>query len=248
MELQEKIVDRWNESAKGYSGYIHMELQSFRVKAWTELIQESLPKGTLNILDVGTGPGFFSIVLSKAGHRVTSIDCCENMIQEAKANAADYGVTPDFRVMDSHVLAFPDNTFDAIVNRNVTWTLSDPQGAYAEWKRVLKPGGKLVIFDANWHMHYFDELLAKRIENAENEYRRRYGEEPFSSCEEFETEDYTKDTYLASVLRPDWDFKILKGLGYSRVQVDTKIIDRVYDEKEMLLYGYTPLFKIVATK
>ena len=52
-----------------------------------------------------------------------------------------------------------------IVSRNVTWTLYDPIHAFKQWHHVLKPGGKLVIFDANWHLHQFEPYanLAKEI-------------------------------------------------------------------------------------
>ncbi len=248
MEIQELVVDRWSESAKGFSGYVNKELGSFKGEAWLKLISESLPKGKLKVLDVGSGPGFFSIILSKAGHEVIGIDCTDNMIKEATANSIEHNVSPKFLKMDSHTLDFSDNSFDLIINRNVTWTLYDPIKAYTEWKRVLKSGGKLMVFDANWHMFYFDELLAKRIEKAENEYRKRYHEEPFSSCEKFESKDYMKDIFLADKIRPNWDSNALLNIGYSKVEIDTSIIDQVYDEKEMLLYSNTPLFKIVATK
>ena len=54
-------------------------------------------------------------------------------------------ITADFLKMDSHALSFEDNTFDLLINRNVTWTLYDPEKAYKEWYRVLKPGGRLLI-------------------------------------------------------------------------------------------------------
>ena len=41
----------------------------------------------MNILDVGTGPGFFAIILTLAGHNVVGIDITEEMIQRAKVNA-----------------------------------------------------------------------------------------------------------------------------------------------------------------
>ena len=47
-----------------------------------------------------------------------------------------------------------DNTFDMIVSRNVTWNLEHPDRAYYEWMRVLKPGGVLLNFDANWYHHF----------------------------------------------------------------------------------------------
>lgn len=40
--------------------------------------------------------------------------------------------------MDASHLAFADETFDAVVSRNLTWNLEDPEQAYKEWMRVLK--------------------------------------------------------------------------------------------------------------
>ena len=53
-------------------------------------------------------------------------------------------------------IAFADETFDAVVSRNLTWNLEDPEQAYKEWMRVLKKGGILLNYDANWYHHLFD--------------------------------------------------------------------------------------------
>ena len=47
--------------------------------------------------------------------------------------------------------------FDVVISRNLTWNLKDPKRAYEEWCRVLKPGGKLLNFDANWYGYLYDE-------------------------------------------------------------------------------------------
>ncbi|MBQ9624486.1 MAG: class I SAM-dependent methyltransferase [Clostridia bacterium] len=248
MELQATIVDYWNEGAKGYSGYIQDELKCFKAKAWTDIILEKFPQEKkLNILDVGTGPGFFSIILSKAGHSVTGIDCTKNMLEEARANAVEQGAFPSFLLMDSHSLKFHDNSFDLIVNRNVTWTLNNPEKAYKEWFRVLKKGGRLIIFDANWHLFYFDEELKKDVENSQDEYRKKFGE-PFVSCRNRKTEEYAPKTPLANIHRPEWDLNALKNVGFSQIQAEEDVTERVYDEGEKLLYRDTPMFKIEAVK
>ena len=65
---------RW-ASGEGYNRYISSELDSFRKNAWKLQIGKHLNgrKG-LEILDVGTGPGFFACILSEEGHHVTAID------------------------------------------------------------------------------------------------------------------------------------------------------------------------------
>ena len=93
MDLQVLVESNWTDSAENYSNIIQKELNSFKKSAWTKLIMEHAPrKEKLNILDVGTGPGFFAIILTLAGHNVTAIDCTGDMIGQAKNNAQYSGV------------------------------------------------------------------------------------------------------------------------------------------------------------
>ena len=177
--IKEAITDRWENSANGYDTYIQGEINTFKEKGWRDLILSEFEQDKLNILDIGTGPGFFSLILSKEGHKLTGIDCSKEMIEVAKKNCKN--TDSEFYVMDSHKLDFSDNSFDIIVCRNVTWTLYNPKKAYKEWTRVLKPGGKIIIFDANWYLSYFDENLRKEVEKAQVNYKNKYGR-PYESC------------------------------------------------------------------
>lgn len=131
-------VVRRNEIHDGISG------------RWSAELCSLLPKRRLRILDVGTGTGYFAVLLGARGHEVTGIDLTPAMLDEARALADDRGVNARFEVMDAQSLSFPDNSFDAVVTRNLTWTLPEPEQAYAEWLRVLKPGGVLLNFDASY--------------------------------------------------------------------------------------------------
>lgn len=51
-----------------------------------------------------------------------------------------------------------------IVTRNLTWNLEQPEKAYKEWLRVLKPGGCLLNYDGNYYLHYYDEEYRKEYE------------------------------------------------------------------------------------
>lgn len=86
---------------------------------------------------IGTGPGFFSIILAEAGYQVTAVDYTEAMLEEAKKNAGAFAQKITYCQMDASHLAFADETFDAVVSRNLTWNLEDPDrriknGACAE--------------------------------------------------------------------------------------------------------------------
>ena len=109
-------------------------------------------KDHLRILDIGTGPGFFPMILAEAGYHVTAIDYTPGMLEKAAENAAKFigekSRNIEFKRMDAQALEFEDESFDVIISRNLTWNLPHPEMAYKEWLRVLKKGGKLLNFDA----------------------------------------------------------------------------------------------------
>lgn len=100
------------------------------------------------ILDLGTG--FFCFLLGTKGHSVTRIDLTDDMIAEAKRTAEILGIPADFHVMDAEKPSFKPGTFDALVTRNLTWGLPHLETAYQNWHTLLKPGGILINFHADY--------------------------------------------------------------------------------------------------
>lgn len=248
-EQQKLIDDYWTDASDNYDSIIHDELNSFRAKAWTKLISENAPlKPTLDILDAGCGPAFFSILLSKAGHRVVGLDGSSGMLNHANQNALEYSVHPLFVKGDCHSLPFADNSFDLVISRNVTHTLRDHRQVYAEWHRVLRPGGKLLIFDANWHLVQTDAGIRKQFACREKECIERYGANFSGGKREVENCEITSSHHLGTCIRPDWDISILEQAGYNNISTEKNIIDGLWDDKEKLIYGATPMFMIAATK
>ena len=131
-----------------------------RVRAWTArsgrddwaISNRAAECGTraLDALDVGCGTGFLALLLAELGHRVTGVDAADEMLELARAKAAGAGATVDFRRADAEALPFPDASFDLVVERHVIWTLPAPAVALAEWARVLRPGGCLVLVEGDW--------------------------------------------------------------------------------------------------
>ncbi|MDR1041510.1 MAG: class I SAM-dependent methyltransferase [Deltaproteobacteria bacterium] len=248
MSLESQLIQNWTDSSAKYSGIVGEELNSFKKKAWSDLIAENSPgEAPLRILDIGTGPGFFAIITTLAGHKVTAIDCTEAMIAEASANAERLGLAIDFKVSDSQNLAFPDSSFDLVISRNVAWTLFDASRAYREWWRVLSPGGRALIFDANWNISLFDEARKRAYDVDVAEYRKRFPERevPFYTDEML---DFRRRMPQCQRIRPQWDFGALLEAGYGTVFCDMTVGSRVYDEAERLLYRSTPMFLLRAEK
>ena len=236
--------DYWS-SGEGYDRYIRSELESFRKEAWKRQLTGHFPPGeALEILDAGTGPGFFACILSEEGHRVTGIDASEGMLACAEKNAAALGVHPTFLNMDLNEMTFPDESFDAIVLRNVSWTLQYPEQVYTEFKRLLRPGGTLLIYDANWQLHWYDPEKLERVRERERRYFETYGREERVSNGDL---DYYETAPLTRIHRPEWDEKTLGGLGFA-VTITEDLGRFVYEEWEKDLYGESPLFEICAVK
>ena len=107
----------------------------------------------LNILDVGCEAGYFIVLLGLKGYDVTGIDLTRAMIDMANELIdmnGPYECDLKAIVMDGENLDFPDESFDVIITRNLTWTLPHPVRAYSEWYRVLKKEGMLLNFDAEY--------------------------------------------------------------------------------------------------
>lgn len=245
MNAEEKLKRNWTNGANNYSNIVKEELAGPLRKEWTDIILENAPKRTgMDILDIGTGPGFFAIIMEQAGNHVTAVDCTEAMIEQAKKNAADEGVSPMFLVSDGQKLNFSDSSFDLIISRNVGWTLMDAESAYKEWRRLLKPDGRVILFDANWNYRYFNEERMEEYHRDLLNYERIFHKPaPTFTKEE---EDYRKSMPMCQRKRPQWDLQAFAEAGYKKIYCDLDISKRIWDKERQVLNHSTPMFMIVA--
>ena len=152
MELiKHRVAHYWSHRAEGFETQRLREFESEKKDRWLAEFARYLPQGRpLRILDVGTGTGFFACLLAEQGHETTGIDLTPEMIDHAEHMAAVLGVDASFTIMDAEEPEFEAESFDVLVTRNLTWTLPHIEKAYREWFRVLKPGGLLINFDADY--------------------------------------------------------------------------------------------------
>ena len=167
-ETKNKIKEYWNERSSTFDlSPGHVIGSGEEKEAWESLFQDKFDGNVQKILDVGTGTGLLSLILAEMGYDVVGIDLSEEMIERAKEKAADRGVELKikFKVGDAEALPFESGVFDAIVNRAVLWTLPEPKKALDEWKRVLKPGGKLCFFLHEPHHDGLTQRLRRQLGN-----------------------------------------------------------------------------------
>ncbi|HUG13827.1 MAG TPA: ubiquinone/menaquinone biosynthesis methyltransferase [Thermomicrobiales bacterium] len=118
---------------------------------WKRLAaRAAVPQGAL-ALDLGCGTGDLTRALSRQGARlVAGADFVPEMLVSARQQAAAQGVAGvAFIVADALCLPFVDATFDRVTSGFLVRNVADPEAAFREMRRVLKPGGLVVCLEAS---------------------------------------------------------------------------------------------------
>jgi ubiquinone/menaquinone biosynthesis C-methylase UbiE len=105
------------------------------------------------LLDVGCGPG--TVTLDVASHvapgLVVGLDAAVDVVRQAERRRFETSAANvAFAVGDTYALPFGDGTFDVAHAHQVLQHLSEPDGALAELRRVLRPGGLLAVRDGDY--------------------------------------------------------------------------------------------------
>ncbi len=111
---------------------------------------------TSNILDIGCSGGVLIEELNKMGFRKTyGIDISEKSVKVAK----NKGIK-NVSLMDAAETSFSENEFDIIVSSDVLEHIEDDISALKEWRRILKPNGRLFCFVPafQWLWSHHDEI------------------------------------------------------------------------------------------
>ncbi len=206
----EEIKDYWDTRAKGYCAKSVGELHSADAELWTARLQPYLPKeGSLQCLDMGCGPGFLGILLGKLGHEVTLSDYSPKMLETAEKNARDCGIIYHTHCCDAQDPHLCEESFDIIVSRNVVWNLENPEKAYGAWLQLLKPGGKLLVFDGNHYLYQYDEKYLEMKENPE--FTDPHTQEVMQGVDPNIMAQIAQELPLSRFERPAWDVAFFKG-------------------------------------
>jgi len=169
----------------GFAGVDHMPDPAMLVRAMDETGQwpatQELRRRAITwlqasdsqkFLDVGCGPGDAAIALAAEvgpGGRVVGVDASRVMVDEATKRAGAAGAAAEFRVGDAQSLEFADDTFDGCRSERTLQWVDSPEAALAEFKRVTRPGGTVVVIDTDWGTfapYHPDPELSERIQTS----------------------------------------------------------------------------------
>jgi ubiquinone/menaquinone biosynthesis C-methylase UbiE len=133
----------WDKDAAGYDkkiGWFERRVFGEDNRAW------ACSRVHGDVLEVAVGTGL-NLPLYPADAHVTGIELSPAMLDIARKRAAELGREVKLQVGDAHKLPFPDESFDSVLCTFSLCNIPDVDLAVAEMKRVLKPGGKLVLVD-----------------------------------------------------------------------------------------------------
>lgn len=147
----DEIRRYWDEDAATYDDAPqHRPRDPLVQAAWTSVLARLLPPAPASVLDCGAGTGFLSLVAARLGHRVTALDLSEGMLERlTRAAEAEHLVVEVHTGTADEPPPGPPGGFDAVMERHLLWTVPDPAGTLAAWRRAA-PRGRLVLVESLW--------------------------------------------------------------------------------------------------
>ena len=143
-----------------------------QVRQVVELLRTRRRRPDEAVLDAGCGTGSYAIALAEAGFRVTGIDYAGGMLQRARAKTpASLRAGLAFRQMDLNApLRLADASQQHVISISVLQTMRDPSSTLRELRRVLEPGGTLLLLHVPrpaWHSAPLRQAIAWRLSRLE---------------------------------------------------------------------------------
>lgn len=239
---EQEMTQYWTHRSDSYSDMIRAQFDGERRKSWETAIFEGIgEERPLDILDIGTGPGFFAILCALRGHCVTAVDTNGEMLERARENASALGASVYFQQVGS-TPPFERESFDLIICRDVTWTLTEPEEQMRAWGKLLRKNGVLRYFDAEWYHHLNPER---------NHHGQTLQEHKASGLKTYaragEMEAIAASLPMTYRKRPEWDEQFWRQEGFS-ASVRRNMNESVYNAEEREKYRNFPCFCVTVRR
>jgi ubiquinone/menaquinone biosynthesis C-methylase UbiE len=141
------LAQRWDKFAARFAKVY--DIAVVILPFWGGRLRKALPylKGT-KVLEVSFGTGYLMSRYADK-HDAWGLDQSDDMLKQCSMRLGAKGMRATLVKGDAHAMPFPDDTFDCLLNTDAFSLYSDSKRAMAEFFRVLKPGGRLVLMEVN---------------------------------------------------------------------------------------------------
>ena len=221
-ELREQFDRYWSDRVPGMVEYTRYVLNNDTDFNHTlRVFLKDVPVGS-RVLDMGSGVGLVALEMARMGFKVDAMDCNEDVIKAGVGLAEEMGLDVYFMLGDVTDPELPGKEYDVLVARNVLWNLEDPVRAYSQWRKLLRPGGYLIVFDGNYYLHYSDSMYKRRKDDSITRFgpnsgldaRTNVNKVQFDRCDKL-----AEQLPLSRKYRPAWDVAILNQFGFTDIRV-----------------------------
>jgi ubiquinone/menaquinone biosynthesis C-methylase UbiE len=134
---------RYDIWSGGYDWFVGIDAVSMARRRSLELLD--LKPGEELLID-GCGTGL-DLPFIPDGVQITAFDLSPKMVDHARRRAAELGLEARIDVGDAMRLPYPDASFDAVLLHLILAIVADPRACLLEAARVLRPGGRVAVFD-----------------------------------------------------------------------------------------------------
>src|SRR6266571_199560 len=139
---RKRFLRYWDKHAPNYD----RQMRFFERRLFGDTRTWICQQATGDTLEVAVGTGL-NLDCYPSGVRLTGIDFSPAMLAVAGDRARALGLAVDLREGDAQALTFPDGSFDTVVCTFSLCAIPDERQAIAEMRRVLRPGGRLLLAD-----------------------------------------------------------------------------------------------------
>lgn len=160
-DVKAQVQRRFGETAANYR-WSKVHASGPDLDRMIELSAHS-PQAT--VLDAGCGAGHTAIAFAAIADRVIACDFTPAMLQQVEALASELGVANvRAQLADVEALPFPSRSFDLVATRYSAHHWLHPPRALAEFRRLLKPGGALLLSDIMAREDFAQDTFLQTIE------------------------------------------------------------------------------------
>jgi ubiquinone/menaquinone biosynthesis C-methylase UbiE len=218
--LKDDIREYWSRRSETFDlSPGHEIFNDEERNGWLALFRRHLGEGAGRpVLDLASGTGVISHLLYDLGFQVTGLDFSDAMLARARAKAGQRKAQIRFIAGDAEETLEADAAYDAVVTRHLVWTLVNPPAAFAEWFRVLKPGGTLLIVDSDTGAPR--SLKAHALRSLAKLLARITPASPRPGMDVETHNRILKQVYFADGARADRIVDLLRATGFRDVSVD----------------------------